>query len=228
MHTPGGVLSTEVRRLHLLVIAVIATSLIPSVSLTKCKDRTSASIALESHRDMTCNLACPVQSALHCGRSCMASLKAQRERDMRMRRARLASAAAQTTAQGQVTHNSTRVFQRARAIGGAAVTPTRSAEQYATVPMRSPAERTRASSAAAASPSCSREAHYNLADTSGSSSGSSYAPSTADGADVRAPEPGGAAGGGLGAGGASHLGAVRCCWPSEHAGRQSWAIGSAA
>jgi hypothetical protein len=76
-----------------------------------------------------------------------------------------------STAQGQVTHNSTRVFQRARAIGGAAVTPTRSAEQHATVPVRSPAERTRASSAAAASPSRSREAHYNLADTPGSSSG---------------------------------------------------------
>jgi len=63
------------------------------------------------------------------------------------------------------------------------------------------AEHTRYISSAAASRSRSRAAADDEADTSCSTSGSSYAPSTADGA----PEPGGAAGTGPHAGGASHL-----------------------
>ncbi len=162
-----------------------------------------------------------------CGRSCMASITAARESDMRKRRARLAGAAepgpaghssaalpaaalaaeaaraaAQTTAHGQVIQDNTRVFQRARAIGDAAIMLARSAEQRETAPGRSPAERARStSSAAAASRSRCRTAADNVTDTSGSTSGSSYAPSAA----VGAPEPGGAAGFGPRAGGPAIL-----------------------
>ncbi len=134
------------------------------------------------------------------GRSCMASLKAQRERRARLAgapapgptvhssaahpaaapAAEAAHAAAQTHAHGLVTQDSTRVIQRVRAIGSAAAS--------------------RSSSPVAAD------------DTSGSSSGSSYAPSTADGA----PEAGGAPDNGPHAGGASHLAAVWFDRPSGH------------
>jgi hypothetical protein len=81
-------------------------------------------------------------------------------------------------------------------------------------PVRLPAERARIISSAAASRWRSRAAADDVADTSGSDAGSSYAPSTADGA----PEPGGAAGDGPRAGGASKICAVRCCWPSGPGG----------
>jgi hypothetical protein len=139
----------------------------------------------------------------------MASLKAQRERDMRIRQPRLAGAAAQMTAHGQVTQDNTRVFQRARASGDAAVMPAHSAGQHETAPGRSPAGRVRSTSGAAASRSRSRTAADNVADTSGSSSGSSYAPSAADGA----PEPGGAAGFGPHAGGARNLAVISAAGP---------------
>jgi hypothetical protein len=82
-------------------------------------------------------------------------------------------------------------------------------------PVRSPAERARNTSSAAANRSRSRAAADDVADTSGSSSGSSHAPSTATGA----PEPGGTAGSGPPAGGASNLAAVRFYRPSGSAGR---------
>jgi len=156
----------------------------------------------------------------------MASLKAARKRATRRRRARLANAAtagpsgdssaahpadapaaeaaraaAQTHAHGQDTDNSTPVFQCARAIGDAAVMPAHSAGQHDTAPGRSPAGRARSTSGAAASRSRSRTAADDVTDTSGSTSGSSYAPSTA----VGAPEPGGAAGSGPRAGGPAIL-----------------------
>jgi hypothetical protein len=167
----------------------------------------------------------------------MASLKAARERCARKPRPRLAGvatpgpsgdssaahppaapaaarAAAQTHAHGQVTQDSDLMFQRARAIRDAAATPARSAEQHEAAPVRSPGERARNISSAAASRSRSRAAADDVADTSSSDAGSSYAPSIADGA----PEPGGAAGSGPRAGGASKLRAVRCCWPSGPGG----------
>ncbi len=91
-------------------------------------------------------------------------------------------------------------------------------------PMRSPAEAPRNISSAALSRSGSRVADDDVADTSGSASGSSYASSTADGA----PEPGGAAGNGPRAGGASQVASERCCWLSGHGGRELWAVASAA
>ncbi len=148
------------------------------------------------------NLACPSLSGLHRtrGRCCMAGLKRRKHYDHERREllagaaapgptrdssaaqpaaapsAEAVAVAAQTTAQGHVTQDSTRVFQRARAIGDAAVTPARSAEQDATAPVRTPAERARNISSAAAR-------------------------RTADGG----PEPGGAAGTGPHVGGACHL-----------------------
>jgi hypothetical protein len=182
-------------------------------------------------------------------RSCMTSLKTANERCKRNRRARLAGAAApgstghssaarsaaapaaeaapaaaQTTAHGQVTHDSTRVFHSACANSNAAVTPAHSAEHCERTPVRSPTESARNISSAAASRSHSGTAADDVTGTSGSSSGSSYAPSIAD----RAPEPGGAAGDGPHAGGASHLAAARCCWPSGHRGMRICAVASAA
>ncbi len=87
-------------------------------------------------------------------------------------------------------------------------------------PVRSPADFTRNISSATASPSRSRAAADDIADTSGSVSGSSYAPN-ADGG----PEPGGTAGTGLHAGGASDLGPYGAAGPqgmeSGKAGLQS-------
>jgi len=141
----------------------------------------------------------------------MASLEAQRERNMRIRQPRLAGAAVQTTADGQVTQDNTRVLQRARAIGDTAVMPAHSAGQHETAPGRSRgrAGRVRSTSGAAASRSRSRSAADNVADTSGSSSGSSYAPSAADGA----PQPGSAAGFGPHAGGARNLAVISAAGP---------------
>ena len=174
-----------------------------------------------------CNLACPALSGLHRtrGRSCMANLKTQRANATRKRRARLASAtapgptghnsaahpaaapsaeaapaAAQTPVHGQVTQDSTPVFQSSRASGDAAVTPARSAKQHATPPLRSRAKRACVRSAAARRQR-SRAAADDVDDMCGSTSGSPYEPSTADGA----PEPGGAAGDGPRAGGACCL-----------------------
>ena len=194
--------------------------------------------------------ACPVLSALRRtrGRSCMASLKTKREDHMLKQRARLASAAApgptghnsaahpaaapsaeaapaaaQTHAQSQVTQDSTPVFQTSRASGDAAVTPARSARQHATPLVQSRAKRACVTSAAARRPR-SRAAADDVDDTSGSTSASSYAPSTADGA----PEPGSDAGDGPRAGGASHVATARGCWLSGHGGRELWAVASAA
>ncbi len=96
----------------------------------------------------------------------MAGLKARGERDMRMRRARLAGAAAQTHPHGLVTQDSILMFQRTCGVSDAAVMPAHSAEQRETAPVRSPAERAHISSAAA---SClrSRTAADDVADPSG-------------------------------------------------------------
>jgi hypothetical protein len=221
--------------MHFLVTEVITLR----ESLGKCKARTFATIAGVWHLVITRNLACPILIALHRGSSCMTSNEAARERD-RNRRARLASAAAprptghssaarpaaalaaeaaraaaQTTAHGQVIQDNTRVYQRARAIGDTAVVPAHSAEQFETAPGPSPAARARSTSSTAASGSRSRTAADDVADTSGSTSGSAYAPSSADGA----PEPGGAAGDSPRAGGASNLAAVRFYRTSGPAGR---------
>jgi hypothetical protein len=116
--------------------------------------------------------------------------------------AEAAPAATKTTARGQVTQDSTGVH--ARATRDAAATPAHSAEQHDTAPVRLPAERARNINSAALSRSRSHAAADDVADTSGSDSGSSYAPSTADGA----PEPGGAAGTRTHAGRASNHAAV--------------------
>ncbi len=137
--------------------------------------------------------------------------------------AEAAPAAAQTHAQSQVTQDSTPVFQTSRASGDAAVTPARSARQHATPLVQSRAKRACVTSAAARRPR-SRAAADDVDDTSGSTSASSYAPSTADGA----PEPGSDAGDGPRAGGASHVATARGCWLSGHGGRELWAVASAA
>ena len=177
--------------------------------------------------------ACPILSTLHWtrGRSCMASLNTKRTWRARQAgaaapgptghstaahpaaalAAEAACAAAQTPAHNQVIQDNTRVFQRAHAVGDAAVTPAHAAEQHETAPVRSPAQRARSTSSAAAGGSRSCTAADDVTDTSGSTSGSSYAPSTA----VSAPEPGGAAGSGPRAGGARHVAAMRCCRPSS-------------
>ncbi len=159
------------------------------------------------------------------GRSCITSCEAARERN-RKRRARLANAAtpgltghssaarpaaalaaeaapaaAQMPGHGQATPDSTGVFQRACAKSKAAATPAHSAEHHEITPVRTPAESARDLSIAAASRSHSRMAADDVTDTSGSTSGSPYAPSTADGA----PAPGGAASTGPHAGGASNV-----------------------
>jgi len=138
--------------------------------------------------------------------------------------AEAAPPAAQTTAHGQVTLSSNRVFQRACANSNAAATVAHSAERCEITPVRLPAESARNISSAGASHLRSRTAADDVTDMSGSTSGSPYAPSTADGA----PEPGGATGTSPRAGGARHLAAVRFCWPSGHGRRLSWAVVSAA